>query len=330
MDKINFRVDEIVATRTAGIQYTYVHLKKKAKEDVLVKALKTLELDGFTGSEIYGYSTVDGNMPSASEHLEDHPGFQTLVEHDTQHNCEFRRWTAEGYNPDGLCGYNLLKNRLLAKRVSGQAAGGDGGAGRRETSDDEEEEEPAPRPETKSRTNEENNKRQRTGIPDQSKEYFGVAMDKMAATLSAVVASAINSSGSVSQYASDKAAKEQQRRERAESQLHEFELKQKLADQRRVIEEEVVGKYQVEIGEVSMKLRRVEDELEKQSQLVLTEMAKTAAAEREVVELRRVADEALLKARQFEESKVVVLYTFDLSFYLTVFVFSYQGLWVIC
>ena len=83
-------------------------------------------------------------------------------------------------------------------------------------------------------------------------------------------------------------------------------------------------------GEASTKLRCVENELEKQRQLVLTEMAKTAAAEREVVELRRVADEALLKARQFEESKVVVLYTFDLSFYLTVFVFSYQGPWIIC
>ena len=72
-------------------------------------------------------------------------------------------------------------------------------------------------------------------------------------------------------------------------------------------------------GEASTKLRCVENELEKQRQLVLTEMAKTAAAEREVVELRRVAN----------ESKVVVLYTFDLGFSLNVF-FSYQGPWIIC
>ena len=91
-----------------------------------------------------------------------------------------------------------------------------------------------------------------------------------------------------------------------------------------------IGNQGYQVGEASLKLHRVEGELEKQRQLVIIEMAKTAAAEREVVELRRVADEALLKARQFEESKVVVLYTFDLSFYLTVFVFSYQGLWVIC
>ena len=141
-------------------------------------------------------------------------------------------------------------------------------------------------------------------------------MDKMAATLSAVVASAINSSGSVG---SKEREYEQKRRERAETRMQELEMRQKLADQRRVIEEEVVGKYQVEIGEASLKLRRVEDELEKQSQLVLTEMAKTAAAEREVVELRRVAN----------ESKVVVLYTFDLGFSLNVF-FSYQGPWIIC
>ena len=172
------------------------------------------------------------------------------------------------------------------------ATGGDNGGGSSprggcETSDEEDEEGPAPRPETKSRTNE-GNKRQRTGIHDQSKEYFGVAMDKMAATLSAVVASAINSSGSVSQYASDKAAIEQQRRERAESQLREFELKQKLSDQRSAVEVEVAKKYQTGIGEASAKLCRVEDELEQQRKLTLIETTKTAAAEREQ---RRIAEE---------------------------------------
>ena len=117
------------------------------------------------------------------------------------------------------------------------ATGGDGGGGsssrgERETSDDEEEEEPAPRPETKSRTNEGKNKRQRTGIPDQNKEYFGVAMEKI---VSSAVSSAINSTGVDHNRERDYVQMEQQRRERAESQLREFELKQKLSDQRSAI-----------------------------------------------------------------------------------------------
>ena len=95
----------------------------------------------------------------------------------------------------------------------GDNGGGSSSGGGRKTSDDEEEEEPVPRPET-NRTKEGKNKRQRTGIPDQSKEYFGVAMEKMASTFSSVVASAINSSGAVGNKDREY---EQQRRERAES-----------------------------------------------------------------------------------------------------------------
>ena len=150
------------------------------------------------------------------------------------------------------------------------ATGGDGGGGSSsrggcETSDDEEEEEePSPRPkETKSRTNEGmKNKRQRTGIPDQSKEYFGVAMDKMASTLSSVVASAINSSGAVGNKDREY---EQQRRERVESQLREFELKQTLSDQRSVVEEEVAAKYKNVQEEAAVKYRELEAKFQEMS-----------------------------------------------------------------
>ena len=176
----------------------------------------------------------------------------------------------------------------------GNHTGNGSSSGGHETSDDDEEEGPAPRPETKSRTNEGNNKRQRTGIPDQSKEYFGVAMEKIvSAATSSAVSSAINSTGvdrnKEREDARSYVQMEQQRRERAESQLREFELKQKLSDQRRVVEEEVAAKYQMEIGEASAKLRHVEDELEQQRRLMLIETAKTAAAEREQ---RRIAEEA--------------------------------------
>jgi hypothetical protein len=117
--------------------------------------------------------------------------------------------------------------------TGGDNGGGSSSRGGRETSDEEEdEEEPAPCPETNRRTNEGKNKRQRTGIPDQSKEYFGVAMEKI---VSSAVSSAINSTGVDRNRERDYVQMEQQRRERAESQLREFELKQKLSDQRSAI-----------------------------------------------------------------------------------------------
>ena len=58
-----------------------------------------------------------------------------------------------------------------------------------------------------------------------------------------------------------------------------------------------IGDQGYQAGEASLRLHYVEGELEKQRRLVLTEMAKTAAAQREVLELRRVAEEALAKIR---------------------------------
>ena len=162
-------------------------------------------------------------------------------------------------------------------------------------SDEEDEEEQTLRPEA----NGERSKRQRIESPDQSKEYFGVAMDKMAATLSAVVASAINSSGSVSNKDREY---EQKRRERAESQVRELEMKQKLSEQRRLVEEEVAARYQAGIEETSMKLCCVKDDLEKQRLRLLNEIAKTAAVERQVIEMSCVADEALVMVRGVCES----------------------------
>ena len=147
--------------------------------------------------------------------------------------------------------------------TGGDNGGGSSSRGGRETSDEEEEEEPAPRPKTKSRTNEGNNKRQRTGIPDQSKEYFGVAMEKIvSAATSSAVSSAINSTGVDRKKDREY---EQQRRERAESQLHEFELKQKLSDQRRDVEEEVAVKYKNVQEEAAVKYRELEAKFQEMS-----------------------------------------------------------------
>ena len=91
------------------------------------------------------------------EHIEDHPGFQTLVDHETRGVGTFNRWTASGYR-DANCGYNLLKSKLQAKRANEQAAGGsapaDGAAGGMASDNDD----PGQR-------HQERNKRRRSGSP---------------------------------------------------------------------------------------------------------------------------------------------------------------------
>jgi hypothetical protein len=65
MDEIYHSADEIVSTRGIGIQYTLVHLKKKASSVSLANALKTLEPIGVKGSEIFGYNN-HSHMSTAS------------------------------------------------------------------------------------------------------------------------------------------------------------------------------------------------------------------------------------------------------------------------
>ncbi len=176
---------------------------------------------------------------------------------------------------------------------SGQAAGCDGRGC--ETSDDEEEEEPAPRPETKSRTNEGNKRRRRIASPDHgggssSKNMVSLdgMMEKMSATISAtmsatmssVVASVINSSGAVynkeREDARGSVQAEQQRREHAESQLYQAEIRmtQVMADQRKIVEEEaekyrvLEAKFQAMMTQAMADQRKiVEEEAEKYREL---------------------------------------------------------------
>lgn len=170
MASIGFQVDEIVTTRDNAVQYTYVHLKKREKEEDVGSAVHKLESYGVKCSEIFGYGTVASNTVSALEFIEDHPGFQTLVEHDHQKNKEYHRWTADGYNPLPVRGYSLLKNKLLAKRASASGSSGGGGAassvgadGGSAISSDEEAEEPVLRQKTARSSGEgEVNKRRRT------------------------------------------------------------------------------------------------------------------------------------------------------------------------
>ena len=124
MDEIGFKVDEIVTTRDTAVRYVCIHLKKRARLEDLNRAIQTLASRGVKGSEIFGYGSVDGNTPSESEHLEDHPGFQTLVEHERVRGSEFHRWTASNINPLADFGYNRLRHKLLAKRSSDSATGG--------------------------------------------------------------------------------------------------------------------------------------------------------------------------------------------------------------
>jgi hypothetical protein len=123
MQDIGFGVNELVTTRDRAVQYTYFHLKKKARAEELIKALSSLESRGVKTTEIYGYSSIESSSPSEFEHIEDHPGFRTLVQHESLQGSEYHRWTASGYR-DAHCGYNLLKSKLQAQRVTEQTSSG--------------------------------------------------------------------------------------------------------------------------------------------------------------------------------------------------------------
>jgi hypothetical protein len=287
MASIGLNVHEIVITRDNALQYMYFHLQKRVKEEDVSAAIETLESCGVKCSEIFGYSSVTSSTPSALEFIEDHPGFQTLVEHESQSNREFYRWVTGGYNPLPVRGYTLLKNKLLAKR--GQAAGGSGGGastGGMGGSASSDEQEPRPR-------NEEQNKRQRTASPDGGGQNM-VSLSVMVDTMNAAIASAVSSSGSA---ASSAVLVEQQRREHMERQFRELQMK----EERRRIEEEVVAKYKAVIEEMQAKVDGVDKIKEEHA-------AKMKAKDEEALLIETARKELEVELDTMRRSKVVVYF----------------------
>ena len=122
-------------------------------------------------------------------------------------------------------GFTLIRHGNEPGASTGQAAGGggasSGGMGGRASSDEEDEERPR---------NDERSKRQRTASPGgREMVSLDVMMDKMAAAMSTVVSAAISSTGSDRNMEREGAKSmilmEQQRREKAESRLHDLEFK---------------------------------------------------------------------------------------------------------
>jgi hypothetical protein len=126
MSSINMHVDEITMTRDNAFMYVYIHLQRKTRKDELEKALKDLSSVGVIGTNIFGYTEIDGTSRGLCESIENHPGFRTLVHHQAEGNTNFHRWTTEEF-ADMNSGYNKLKKQLLAKRTSATTGGGNGG-----------------------------------------------------------------------------------------------------------------------------------------------------------------------------------------------------------
>jgi hypothetical protein len=246
MESIGMPVNEIVWTRDNAVMYVYVHMQSKTRKDALEKAMKTLSEKGVMGTNIFGYSEIDGTSRASSELIEDHPGIKTLVHHQGEGNPNFHQLPAAGHGPNS--GYNKLKNKLLSKRAPGPSAdgggagGGDGGYGGRARTD--EEHFPHTRPSGLDRGE---SKRQRTASPS-GREM--VSYDVMVGTFKAVIESAVASTGSA---VSSAFASERERSEQAERQVREYKLK----EDRRRIEEEVAGRYRVEIEGMKAKVEGV-------------------------------------------------------------------------
>ena len=264
---VGLSVDEIVFSRDAAFVYAYIHLQRKVRERELEICMETLATShSVKSSNLFRYEPIASNIPNMSEHIEDHPGFKTLVHHEANHNENFYRWTAHGYSGVN-CGYNLLKARLLAGSTSspvidtstrgtrGRASSGEGGMGGETPDDGGEEEESMPHPQTP-RTNNERGKRQRTGSPGGTSRNLvplDIMMDKMAATISSAVTAAISSSGSdrnaEREGARTSIQQEQRRREQAENEVRALQMDtdRKMAEERRRIEVEMGSKYEKEL-----------------------------------------------------------------------------------
>jgi hypothetical protein len=131
MTSVQISVDEIVTTcdSAGALLYALIHLPRKVTEQDMDKAIKTLAATyGVKGSNIFGYDTIASSSINSAELIEDHPGFRVLVHHETTKNEDFHRWTSPEFSSVN-CGYNLLKARLLAKRipVSGESSTAAGG-----------------------------------------------------------------------------------------------------------------------------------------------------------------------------------------------------------
>jgi hypothetical protein len=129
MCSVQIPVDEIVTAcdSVGALLYTYIHMESEVEEQELSRALgKLADHHGVTGSKTFGYDTIDSGSFDLVEHIDDHPGFQILVQHEARGNADFHRWTADGY-PEAGCGYNFLKARLTGRRLSQQSGASSSG-----------------------------------------------------------------------------------------------------------------------------------------------------------------------------------------------------------
>jgi hypothetical protein len=253
MNSINFNVDEIVTSCDAALTYTYIHLARKTRSEELEGGIRLLAARyGVMGSLVFGYETVAVSSFVSSDLIQDHPGFRVLVQHESDGNESFHRWTAEGYSGVNR-GYNLLKARLLAQSTSQTPlppSGAGASAGVEETDNDEPDSGTSgTEPDDRGRS-----KRQRNASP--GRDVFSV--DAVMGMVSSAVTSAVSSSGSAvaSAFASerDEVKREQQRREHAENRIREMTMELKLQAERRRIEEEVALKYEGDLKEARTKM----------------------------------------------------------------------------
>ena len=119
MRSVGICVAEIVSTidQSHSIQYTYIHLKVKAREEEIKQAVQTLTSTcGLQEYNTDGHSFItSNNFIYGSQNIEDHPGFRMLVKHEESENPTFKRWPDETNSPKGTYGYKRLKNKLSSK-----------------------------------------------------------------------------------------------------------------------------------------------------------------------------------------------------------------------
>jgi hypothetical protein len=274
MASVGIPVDEIVTTcdPNSALSYALIHSQRRITNQELDVAMKVLEgTHGMKGSNVFGYETIASSSLVSSDLIEDHPGFQILVLHEQDRNCEFNRWTADGFSGVN-CGYNLLKAKLMAQRTVSQASSSSSGASASVGSQEENKED-----DTRS-------KRQRVASPvggsGGMQTVNVMVMDQVNSVVSSAIASAISSSGSAVVLA---LASERDRLNIAEKRIREMEVNQMMLEER--------GRYEAKIRECTAV---------KERELSAAE-ARWLGEKKVAEELRKIAGEAAAEKEKLEE-----------------------------
>ena len=114
LDEFGLVADQLVSSKDDGLHYLYFHLSRKVRRATVDLFLEMAAIKyGIKVNEIFGFDAI--NCASRGSSIDTHPGFWTLIKHDSDHNENFKIWmTGKG---DVRKGYIRFKRAAAAGLV---------------------------------------------------------------------------------------------------------------------------------------------------------------------------------------------------------------------